>query len=214
MVAPDRFLLVEDNVTFRELLRSALAAKYPGGEIDDVGTAAQAKEKLARAAYALVVVDLYLVEGDGWEVIHCAQALPAPPRCLVLTGRPDPSLPGELLSVGVGGLVDKSSPLEHLLQAVSRVLAGGVFFSTQVSPSRPGARVLGPEVKAPAPSVLSEQELRIVQLVTQGSSSKEIGAQLHMSPRTVEKHRALLMQKLKLNDLPSLVRWAVRHRLS
>lgn len=214
MPLPDRFLLVEDNLTFRELLRSALAAKYPGGVIDDVGTAAQAKEKLAGPAYALAIVDLYLGDGDGWDVIQCAQSLPTPPRCLVLTGRPDPSLPGELLSAGVGGLVDKSSPLDHLLQAVARVRAGGVFFSTQVAPSRPGARALGPEVKAPAPSALSDQELRIVQLVTQGRSSKEIGAQLHMSPRTVEKHRALLMQKLKLTDLPSLVRWAVRHRVS
>lgn len=214
MLAPDRFLLIEDNVTFRELLRSALAGKYPDGQIDDVGSAAEAREKLGRAAYALIIVDLYLGDGDGWEVIQSAQALPTPPRCLVLTGRPDPSLPAELLSIGVGGLVDKSSPLEHLLHAVSRVLAGGMFFSTQVTPGRPGGRTLGPEVKAPAPSVLSEQELRIVQLVTQGSSSKQIGAALHMSPRTVEKHRALLMQKLRLSDLPALVRWAVRHRVS
>lgn len=210
----ERFLLVEDNVTFRELLRSALEAKFPDCAIDDVGSIAEARKKLSGTTYALLIVDLFLTDGDGWEVIRPALALPNPPRCLVLTGRPNAGLPAELLGAGVGGFVDKSSPLEHLLQAVARVLAGGVYFSTQVAPTRPGARLPGPEAKAPDPSVLDAQELSIVQLVTQGASSKEVGAQLNMSPRTVEKHRAAVMQKLGLNDLPTLVRWAIRHRLS
>ncbi len=171
----------------------------------------------------LLVVDLYLPGMHGLEVIReVRKKLPAT-RILVLTGHPDGDLPAQLIEQGVHGLVDKSAPLNYVLQAIESVIAGGMFFAAHVPPKQPAAAAgavaskVEPQVKTgpvttsvDAVQILSVRELEVARLVAEGYSSKEIADRLDLSVRTVEKHRANIMDKINVREVASLVRWCIQ----
>ena len=82
----------------------------------------------------LLVVDLFLPGIHGLEIVREVRAKLPSTRILVLTGHPDAELPARLISQGVHGFVDKSAPLNYVLQAVESVMSGGMFFAAHVSP--------------------------------------------------------------------------------
>ena len=169
----------------------------------------------------LLIVDLYLPGMHGLEVVREIRAKLPATRILVLTGHPDGDLPARLISQGVHGFVDKSAPINYLIQAIESVIAGGMFFATNVPPktSAAGAQQpkVEPSVKAGPPGAsldaiktLSARELEVIRLVAEGHSSKEIADRLDLSVRTVEKHRANIMDKIGVREVASLVRWCVQ----
>jgi DNA-binding NarL/FixJ family response regulator len=127
----------------------------------------------------------------------------------------------------VHGFVDKAEPVSYVLQAVETVMTGGMFFATNVPPkTASNAGSLSslphtpPSVKTgpAAPSVaavqaLSAREIEVVRLVAEGFSSKEVAVRLNLSVRTVEKHRANIMEKIGVREVASLVRWCVQSGL-
>jgi DNA-binding NarL/FixJ family response regulator len=170
----------------------------------------------------LLIVDLYLPGMHGLEVVREVRARLPNTRILVLTGHPDGDLPARLIAQGVHGFVDKSAPLNYVLQAIESVIAGGMFFAAHVPPkgTAPGGLQLPkvePSVKAGPPTtsvdavqMLSARELEVARLVAEGYSSKEIADRLALSVRTVEKHRANIMDKINVKEVASLVRWCVQ----
>lgn len=162
----------------------------------------------------VVIVDLGLPDIDGRKVIRALHAASPESRVVVLTARIDPNLPGELLALGVSGYVDKGLPLKEALRAIRRVLQGGLYYSAgnRSLLGRSSAHRVTAASDVP-PETLSPREREIVRLVASGMISKEIGARLKLSPRTVEKARARILERLKVRDLPALVRWCVKHGL-
>jgi DNA-binding NarL/FixJ family response regulator len=156
----------------------------------------------------------------GLEVVREIRAKLPQTRILVLTGHPDGDLPGRLIAQGVHGFVDKSAPINYVIQAIETVISGGMFFATNVPPkvTSTGSQLprVEPSVKAgpPVPSLdaiqtLSARELEVIRLVAEGHSSKEIADRLALSVRTVEKHRANIMDKINVKEVASLVRWCI-----
>ena len=172
----------------------------------------------------LLVVDLFLPGIHGLEIVREVRAKLPSTRILVLTGHPDAELPARLISQGVHGFVDKSAPLNYVLQAVESVMSGGMFFAAHVSPKptnkgpdAPQHPVVPPSTRTgpPSPSIaavqtLSARELEVARLVAEGHSSKEVAARLNLSVRTVEKHRANIMDKIGVREVASLVRWCIQ----
>ena len=168
----------------------------------------------------LLIVDLYLPGMHGLEVVREIRAKLPATRILVLTGHPDGDLPARLISQGVHGFVDKSAPINYLIQAIESVIAGGMFFATNVPPKTSAAGAQQPKVEPsvktgpPVASLdaiktLSARELEVIRLVAEGHSSKEIADRLDLSVRTVEKHRANIMDKINVKEVASLVRWCI-----
>lgn len=207
-----RFVLVDDTATFRELLKEALQRRFHPKELRDFG---QGKEALASCLASppdLLIADLYLRDMDGRDIVRELRRHKHDTKVVVLTAHPEAQLPAELVSLGVAGFVDKNSPLEQIDRAVQCVLEGGMFFSANVPPPIPtlSAEPALPRMGADA---LSEREQEVVRLVARGLVSKEVAAKLGLSTRTVEKHRARILAKLGLHDVPTLVRWCLRNGL-
>jgi DNA-binding NarL/FixJ family response regulator len=168
----------------------------------------------------LLVVDLYLPGMHGLEVVREMRAKLPNTRILVLTGHPDGDLPARLIAQGVHGFVDKSAPLNYVLQAIESVIAGGMFFAAHIPPKQTDGAAppkMAPSTKAGpqttsvnAVQTLSARELEVARLVAEGYSSKEIADRLDLSVRTVEKHRANIMDKINVKEVASLVRWCVQ----
>jgi DNA-binding NarL/FixJ family response regulator len=203
-----RIVLVEDTETFRVLLKGELQRRLRRCEVRDYALGREALNACLEAPPDLLIADLHLPDMDGRSLIRALRLRGVGARAIVLTAHPDARLPGELVGLGVAGFVDKSSPLAQVERAVRRVLEGGMFFSAPLP--APAAARAAPE--APL-SVLSPREMDVLRLVVCGLASKEVGDRLGLSPRTVEKHRAHILAKLGIRDLPTLVRWGLMNGL-
>ena len=174
---------------------------------------------------ALLLLDLFLPGMHGLDIVREVRAKLPATRILVLTGHPDGELPARLIAQGVHGFVDKAEPLSYVMQAIEAVMSGGMFFATNVAPKivtadaiaagnlphpPPSAKPASLAPSVEAVSVLSGREIEVVLLVSEGFSSKEIAFRLNLSVRTVEKHRANIMEKVGVREVASLVRWCVQ----
>jgi DNA-binding NarL/FixJ family response regulator len=210
--AAGHFVLVEDDVLLRDLLARTLTQRFAPTSLRTHGNGEIALADCLANPPDLLLADLRLPGLDGRELIRRLRARHPGTRCMVLTSSTSPALPAELLGLGVSGFIDKASPIDHLERAVERVLAGGMFFSTHVSPGP--AEEPRPAPMGPALDVLTEREREVARLVAGGLISKEIADRLGLSPRTVEKERAVIMEKIGVRDLTGFIRWCVRHGLA
>jgi len=207
-----RFVLVDDTATFRELLRDSLQRRFQPRELQDFAHGREALAACLASPPDLLIADLYLRDMDGRDIVRELRRHKHATRVVVLTAHPEAQLPAELVSLGVAGFVDKNSPLEQIDRAVQCVLEGGMFFSATVPPPVPTLSA-EPTIPRLGADTLSEREQEVVRLVARGLVSKEVAAQLGLSTRTVEKHRARIFAKLGLHDVPTLVRWCLRNGL-
>lgn len=208
-----RFVLVDDTATFRGLLRDALQRRFQPQSLLDFGDGREALAACLAAPPDLLIADLYLRDMDGRDLVRTLRQRGIGTRVVMLTAHPEAQLPAELLSLGVAGFVDKNSPLEQIDRAVQCVLDGGMFFSATVPPPVPSSMASEPSLPRLGAEVLSDREQEVVRLVARGLVSKEVALQLGLSTRTVEKHRARILAKLGLHDVPTLVRWCLRNGL-
>jgi DNA-binding NarL/FixJ family response regulator len=220
-----RAVIIEDEAVFRQMLAMALGRVRGLQVAGSFGEGKAGLDFCLKTRPNLLVVDLYLPGMHGLEVIKAVRAQLPDTRILVLTGHPDGDLPARLIAQGVNGFVDKNAPINYVLQAVESVMSGGMFFAAHIPPSvtaeaaKNAARAprVAPSVKAGPPTLsleamqmLSSREIEVVRLVAEGFSSKEIANRLDLSVRTVEKHRANIMDKVGVHEVASLVRWCVQ----
>jgi DNA-binding NarL/FixJ family response regulator len=201
-----RVLVVDDQTMLRQLL---VAVLKPLEKFTVIGEACDGEEAV-RTALALhpdiLVLDVILPKIPGAEVLR--QVMPKLPnlRVLAISAHDDPSLLREMLACGAHGFVEKSAPLETFSEALREVADGKSYFGPRITEILRD-HLLNPERERPH---LTAREREIIQLVAQGLSSKEIAAQLKVSSRTVENHRANIMNKLNIRDAVGLTRYAIK----
>lgn len=202
-----RIYLVDDHPIVRDGLRTVLQGA--GHEV--VGEAENATCALADVAALqpqLLLLDLNLGARSGLELLGALKSRGLAVRTLVLTMSALPRNVGEALRLGALGYLLKDSPTRELLVAVEAVAQGRRHLG-------PGVADLLVQELSSAPqddpiALLSPRERQIARLVVQGRTSAAIGAQLQLSPSTVDTYRSRLMAKLGVGDVPALVRLALR----
>jgi DNA-binding NarL/FixJ family response regulator len=208
-------VLIEDETVFRQLLRRALEKRKGWLNISDYPDGISGLQACLDNPPDLLLVDLHLPGKHGLDIVRELRPVHPNVRIMVLTGFAEPKLPSQLMSLGVAGFVDKTAPLAYVLQAIDTVMAGGMFFASNVqAEAKPANSSNLPPASTQPPSVLSARELEVARLVSAGRSSKEVASDLDLSTRTVEKHRANIMEKLGVREVASLVRWVIENNLA
>ena len=208
-------VLIEDETVFRQLLRRALVKRKGWHNVSDYSDGISGLQACLDNPPDLLLVDLHLPGKHGLDIVRELRPVHPDVRIMVLTGFAEPKLPSQLMSLGVAGFVDKTAPLAYVLQAIDTVMAGGMFFASNVqAESKPANANSLPPASTQPPSILSARELEVACLVAAGRSSKEVASDLDLSTRTVEKHRANIMEKLGVREVASLVRWVIENNLA
>lgn len=208
---PPSVTLIEDETVFRQLLKKSLQKRKGWDNVIDFSDGDEGLAHCLANPPELLLVDLNLPGKSGIEIITAVRRQSPDTRILVLTAHADTKLPSQLIGLGVRGYVDKTAPLTYVLQAIETVTSGGMFFASNTPAEQPPPLPEPVPPSGPPPSILSTRELEVARLVSSGLSSKEVAAKLDLSTRTVEKHRANIMMKLRVREVASLVRWCMQH---
>lgn len=206
-----RILLIDDHPIMRHGLAQLISVEpglCVGGE---AGNAADGLAAIGRLKPDIVVVDLTLPDKTGLELIKDIQALYPGTRCIVLSMHDENLYAERALRAGARGYVMKEMAAETLIQAIRRVLDGGIYVSETMS-SRMLEQVSGQRGKANATGIeqLTDRELEVLAMIGKGTATKIIAEHLNISARTVEAHRSHIKEKLGLTDGPALMRYAVQ----
>ena len=202
-----RAVLIEDETMFRQLILLTLGKVKGLSVIGEFGLGKPGLQFCLKEKPDMLVVDLMLPDLNGLEIAREVRRLLPDTRILVITAHPSERLPAELMALGVNGYVDKTEPIEYVLSAVETVRGGGMFFASKIRAKGGGSMAA---LRKPIEVPLTERELEIARLVAAGRMSKEIAGQLNLSVRTVEKHRANIMEKIGVREVASLTRWCIQ----
>ncbi|HXD10094.1 MAG TPA: response regulator transcription factor [Anaerolineales bacterium] len=210
-----RVLIAEDHLMVRAGIRALLEK---AGDIHVLGEASngqEAAELVEKLMPDVLIMDIMMPRLNGIQAAENIRKLNLPTRILLLSMYSDGALIYQALQNGVKGYVLKSSVSDELLRAVRTVAEGKTYLSQQVSEIMVENAVhphASGQDRDPL-SNLSPREKEILQLIAEEHTSAEIAKLLFISEKTVEKHRASLMEKLNVRNLAGLVRFAVKYRL-
>lgn len=198
--------LVDDHALMRDGLRAFLVSQ--GHQVvGEAGSVDKALPEIRRLVPEVLLLDLSLGDASGLELQEQLVRRQVPVKTIVLAVDAQVHQVAEAHRLGVAGFVFKGASGQTLLHAMDVVRRGGRSWD-------PRAQALLERVgQTSRMALLSPREIQIVQLVVRGWSSIAIGDRLSLSPKTVDTYRSRLMAKLDVNDLPSLVRLAIREGL-
>lgn len=210
MTGPVRVLLVDDHPIVRDGLRLVLQGSE---QIDVVGEADSGRSGIRLANELLpdvAVVDLGLPDISGLDVTRALRASLPKLRILIVTMYDEDEYVLGVLEAGADGYLLKQSPGEDLRNAVLRIHAG----ERVLHPRALQALIARATNRAEVPTeALSDRECEVLQLLADGGTSKEIAAALGLRPKTVENHRARILDKLGVSNSAAAVRTAVARGL-
>jgi DNA-binding NarL/FixJ family response regulator len=210
-----RIFLVEDHTILREGLRALLTAE-PNFEI--IGEAADGREAVRfveKQVPDLILMDLSMPRMTGMDAIREIKKRYPATKIIALTVHKTEEYLRTTLQAGADGYVLKDATHEELMLAIQNVLKGKTYLSPGVSDKVIEGYLEGKESQIPSSTLglLSQREREVLKLIAEGYKNKEIAADLCISLKTVEKHRANLMKKLDLHNAAALTAYAIEQGL-
>jgi DNA-binding NarL/FixJ family response regulator len=205
-----RVILADDHAVVRDGLRVLLEAQ---SDLEVVGAAANGRQAV-RLVHDLhpdvVVMDIAMPELNGIEATQQIHDASPSTQVLVLSMHSTTEHIFRALQAGARGYLLKDSAGAEVVDAVRVVYAGRRYLSQKIASTVVDDYISERHRASPLDS-LSPRERQILQLVAEGKSSAEAAAMLFLSPKTVDTYRSRMMQKLDVNDLPGLVKFAIQH---
>lgn len=205
-----RVLIVDDHAVVREGLKHVISRQMDMIVAGEAATRAEALQLLNEQRFDVVVCDVKLPDGLGWDVLSAIKTGPHPLPVLMLSAFTEEQYAVQALKSGADGYVNKGSPAEVLISAVRRLASGGTFVSPEFASHV--ARVIGQGEPA-AHETLSEREFAVMRMIASGNSLVSIAQNLHISPKTVTTYRARVLEKLGLDNNAALTRYVLEKGL-
>jgi DNA-binding NarL/FixJ family response regulator len=211
-----RIALVDDHSLFRKGLKVLLASRPDFNIVADVGSGEEFLSALMQVQPDVVFMDYAMPEMNGAETTRRALELFPDLKVITLSMFGDNAYYSDMMSSGAKGFLLKDSEFNEVVEAVETVYGGGTYFSASLLESlsysmrSTGAAGNVSDDIAEADR-LSEREIEVLVAICQGLSTQEIADKLFISKRTVDKHRANILEKSGCKNTASLVVYAIRN---
>ena len=205
---------MDDHPLFRAGLRQVIQDDDRFELVGQTGDGREAMLFIEKNKPDVAVLDLKLPGMSGLEIARRAQEKRSPTRIIILTMHNEEELCNRAMDHGVMGFILKENAVEEIINAIAAVAEGQHYFSPSVSGHlvRRRQRADSLALEKPGLKDLTKAELRILKLIAMKKTSREIAAELFISPRTVEAHRANISSKLELRGSHSLLYFALSHK--
>jgi len=205
-----RVLLVDDHPLVRAGIRRVLETRAGLTVVGEAPNGLEALRLIEASRPDVVVLDLAMPELDGLELLQRLRDRSGSLRILVLTMHAQREYIRRAIQAGADGYLLKESAVQELLAAIESVLGGQPYYSPAVAAELARAAAEPPGGESPERPRLTGREREVLSGIARGLSTKEIAAELDISARTVETHRANLMGKLELRSIALLTQYAMR----
>ena len=206
-----RIVIVDDHPLFRKGLEEMIHSEGSFAVCGEAGNAAEAMEVIRNLEPEMVVVDLSLPGANGIELIKNIRAEFSKLPILVLSMHDESLYALRALRAGANGYVMKHEAMTNVIQAIREVFNGHPYLSPAMA-----AQVITKfahrqaEGEVDAVERLSDRELEVLELIGKGNEVRQIAKLLHLSPKTVETHRAHIKDKLDLKNSREVARFALQ----
>lgn len=211
-----RVFLADDHAVVRVGLKAILADDVRLLVVGEAGTGAECLRLVPELRPSVVLLDLRLPDLPGFEVCRRLKALPEPPAVLVLTSFADDNLVLESIGAGADGYLLKDFEQTELGGAIVKVAAGGsildpIIARKVMNATRQGGAGFPGNGPASRLSRLSPQELRILKLISEGGTNKEIASALKLGDGTVRNYLTSVFSKLEVQNRTEAVTLWLKH---
>lgn len=207
-----RVLIVDDHVVMAEGLRHLIEAQSDLVVVGCVTDGREALRKVVELSPDVVLMDIAMPELNGIEATRLIGQRAPETQVVILSMHSNQEYVLRALQAGARGYILKKNAADEVLTAIRAVHAGRRFLSQQIAEGviddylRSG---MGSPLEA-----LSSRERQVLQLLVESKATATIAESLSLSPKTVETYRSRIMQKLGIEDMPSLVKFAIQHGLT
>ena len=206
-------IIAEDHDVTRQGLRSLLSDQLEARVAATTGDGLDVVPLIEEHTPDLVILDLGLPHLNGLDILRKIERLPRQPKVIVLSMHGEDAYVSEAFQHSAAGYVLKGSPLSELTDAIQAVMKGKKYLSTDLSDDLLDGAASPDEPAHDRYQTLTEREREILQLTAEGYTSREIGEKLHISHRTVDKHRENVQAKLELRNTVEMATYAHRRGL-
>ena len=211
---PIKILIADDHQLMRQGLVSLLADDADLEVVGEATTGRDAAERACKLDPDVVVMDISMPDLNGIDAARAIHSRCPNAKIVALSIHKEHRFVVEMMRAGAAGYLPKICAFEELGQAIRCVHSGGTYLSSSVT--GPVVRDLVNRVENDThalPCVLSAREREVLQLIAEGYTNREVAKALFISVKTVEAHRAHIMQKLNIHDVAKLVKYAIQKGL-
>jgi DNA-binding NarL/FixJ family response regulator len=204
-------LIVDDHPMMREGLVQLISHEKDLRTCGEAGTPHEALEQINGLKPDLVLTDITLPGKSGIELIKDIRVMHPGALILVISMHDEALYVERVLRAGARGYIMKQEGGKKIMEAIRHVLEGKIYVSEKMS-----AKILEvfsgkrPETSSASIEKLTDREFEVFQLIGKGLSTVQMAQHLHLSPKTIEVHRASIKTKLKIGTASELLRYAVR----
>ena len=207
-------VIADDHPIFRQGLRQVIEADPRVVIVGEAADGEATLERLESLRPAVAVLDIDMPRRDGFALAQDIKDKGLPTQVIFLTMYKEEDLFDRAVDLGVKGYVLKDSAATEIVESIRVVASGKHFISPAISSYlvNRNNRAAALARQKPGLNGLTPTERRILKLIAQDKTSREIASSLFISPRTVDTHRANICHKLNLHGSLALVRFAVEHK--
>lgn len=212
---PTRVLLADDHAMFREGIKALLDA---GGDFEVVAEAGDGIETIKMAKEHtpdIAVIDYAMPLLSGADAARNIRKASPDIKIIIFSMHADRMYVVEALKAGADGYLLKEESFENLTVAINTVVSGKIYLSDSLGNLvvEDFVRQIRSGEMAASTGPLTHREMEVLQLVTEGKSSREIAELLCVSPSTIDSHRKKIMDKLGIHDTAGLVKYAIKNKI-
>jgi DNA-binding NarL/FixJ family response regulator len=207
-----RVLLAEDHVVVRQGLRKLLESEDDFAVVGEASTGSEAVALTKKLKPDVVVMDIAMPLLNGLEATQQIRKLVPSSGVLILSAHGDDAYVNRVMELGAGGYLIKQTSAHFLAEAIRAIMDGKTYFTPSVGTRYNKQHQLCLDRRGrlrKKDTALTPREAQVLQLIAEGRANKQIGAELGISSKTVEKHRDHLMRKLDIHDTAGLTRYAI-----
>ena len=208
-----RVVIADDHPIFRQGLKQLIEKQPDFRVVAEAEDGETALDLIATHAPAVAVLDLNMPKLDGFAVAQRVQQMKLPVRIIILTMQKDELHFNEAINLGIQGYLIKDSAATEVIDCLKTVMSGREYFSPALSSFllTRRRRTIQTE-KLSGVGDLTPTEQRVLLLLSELKTTKEIAAELGVSPRTIDNHRAHICSKLDLQGSHALTKFAIQHK--